>query len=535
VAETKIIAQSVEMLGDPGVRLAVDRQDAEAVVSSTQPTETSIVAQSVEVLGGPSVVPSVAVDRQDAEAVVSFTGTVETDIVAQSIEVLGGSAVQFSVDRQDAEAMLSFTSPVEAAIVAMGMSVLAREQAAGSVVPRPLNTLDMFVHNWESQYSVTSSFSTSVSYSPYTQAESRRSLQVRPTRTTTASWQLRGRAEIQRMQTFFRRSSGSFIQIPVYSDQIITYQESIAQPGGSEIFATVGNRRFFRGGRVVARFPDGTVKFDTLQSVNGTLTVESELDENWPADTVVYPLMDVQPILQPQIRMITAEVAEVSLQAEEAPGESKLLPTSGDFPGSAVSYDGYQVFEAEVDWTSPVEAGYIRPGQSTVVGRGNYVDVEGVRPVRTLDFAISGTRADVEPMLDWFEAARGRYRAFWFVDIDSSVDALTVAPGGTYIEFSKDVNSLVEFTGDFEYVGLVMLDGTHKVSRVGTWTEETGGYRAALQDAFGDVNLDEVQRIAPARLMRFATDEIDEMWDTAGVVTSNLSLREVINEEEVNL
>ena len=535
MAETKIVAQSVEALGDPGVRLGVDRQDAEAVVSTSAAVETKVVAQSIEVLAGPSVIPSLAVERQDSEALVSFTAPVETSIVAQSIEVLGGSAVTFSVDRQDSEAVLSFTNPTEAAIFEMGLSVLAREQATGSVVPRPLNTLDMFVHNWESQYQVTSSFSTSVSYSPYTQAESRRSLQVRPTRTTTASWQLRGRAEIQRMQTFFRRSSGSFIQIPVYSDQIITYQESVPQPSGSEIFASVGNRRFFKGGRVVARFPDGTVKFDEIQSVNGTLTVVSELDENWPADTVVYPLMDVQPLLQPQIRMVTAEVAEVSLQAEEAPGESKLLPTSADFPSSAVIYDGYPVFEAEVDWTSPVEAGYMRPGKLTAVGRGNYVDVEGVRPVRTLDFAISGTRADVEPMLDWFEAARGRYRAFWFVDIDSSVDALFVSPGGTYIEFSDAVNTIVEFTGDFEYVGLVMLDGTHKVSRVGTWTEESGGFRAALQDAFGDVNLDEVQRIAPARLMRFATDEIDEMWDTAGVVTSNLSLREVINEEEVNL
>jgi hypothetical protein len=340
------------------------------------------------------------------------------------------------------------------------------------------------------------------------------------------------------MQTFMRRSSGSFIQIPLYSDQIVTTAPNTAgqpAPVGATIYADAGNRRFFRGGRIAALLPDGTVEFATLQTANGTLQTADELDQAWPVDTVIYPLMDVQPLTEPDMRLVTAEVAEVTLRVIEAPGESKLLPTSADFPSSAVRYEGYPLFAFEADWTSPIENGYQRPSKASQVGRGQFVDVEGERPVRTLNFATVGVRADMEPMLDWFEAARGRYRAFWAVDIDSSVDALLVSPGGTYIEFSKEVNTYAEFIGDFTHVGVVLLDGTHMISRVGTWTEESGGYRAALTDALGDIALADVQRIAPARLMRFNTDETEEMWDTAGVVTSQVSLIEVINEEEVNL
>ena len=166
MAETKIVRQTVEALGDPGVRLGVDRQDAEVVASFTQPVQTNVYRQTIEVLSAESTAASLAVDRQDAEAVASFTATEQTNVYRQTIEVLGGAAVSFSVDRQDAEAVASFTNPTEAALFRMVSEVAAREQATGSVVPRPLNTTDLFVHNWVNAFALTSSFSTSVSYSP---------------------------------------------------------------------------------------------------------------------------------------------------------------------------------------------------------------------------------------------------------------------------------------------------------------------------------------------------------------------------------
>lgn len=536
MVETRLTKMSAEVLADEGLSGAVDRVDAQSAFQSSGATQINLAKFSLEVLAAPSATATGAVDRVDAQSAFQSTGSTEVHVVKFSMEVLGGAQLSGSVDRVDAQSAFQVDGASEVQLTRLVLEGLARESGSGSIVPQALNSTDFFLHNWEAQSEITSSWSTSISGSPYTQAESRRGLQVRPTRTMTCQWLITG-DQLRRLQLFMERSSGSFIQMPIYADQVETTGViPVSSPGaGSAIPCVVGDRRFFVGQRVAVVEPDETVNFYSLASV-GSASIQTVEDVaiEVAAGAKVFPLMDVQPILSPDVESVSNTVQVVRLAVEEAPGESKLLPQASFTPPSAPTYSGRAIWDIEPDWSSAVQNSFIRPGDSSAVGRASFVSALGERSVRTVSFAVSGTRADADKHRQWFDAMRGRLTSFWFIDLDNWRSIVSVDAAGGYIDFEKD-GTLAEFSQNYVAQGLLRKDGTYQVSTVSSITETAGAYRVTLDDPFGALTVADIDRLAPARLMRFDSDEMQEVWDTAGVYTSEVNLVEVINEEEHTL
>jgi hypothetical protein len=331
----------------------------------------------------------------------------------------------------------------------------------------------------------------------------------------------------------------SRFQMPIYMDQVeldVAYSNSDVT-----ILMDTSHGRFFPGARVaiVQLDPDHQPLSHTWHIIddmtNFSLTFTAALGVNVAAGSLVFPVMDCEIMLDVEADYLTARVPRLRMTVAEAPGASQLPPLKSDLPtGATVAHDGRPIWFEEPDWTTGVKKGRKRLGSSSDSGRAPFVNPEGDRSRQTHSYTLHGDRDIMWNVLEFFETRRGRLRSFWHIDQDQYMTALAIDAAGADVSI-RIIGDLTDMQEEFEAIGLVMEDGTVYVTDVSIIQEILTTFTISLvNDLPAGLDVNDVHRVARARLTRFAGDEFTEVWTHTGLMTCAVSFIECINEIDVS-
>lgn len=545
MVEVRISRESLEVLADEGLVGGVTRLDTQVAALSDVATGEVLVSRVViEVLRDEA--PTAGVTRLDTQvAALSDAATGEAQVSRVVIEVLAGPLVEAGVTRLDSQvAALSNANTGEVQVSRISGEALARQGSAGPVAPLALNQdAHIFLHNWVTKAQMKTSFRNSLAKSPDTGAESRRGLSIKPTRSLTLQWQVCDTTTLQdleRIEVFLRRLTNERFQVPIYMDQQIL--DAAYLTSDDTILLDTSEARLFPGQRVAIVQVDAcnqptSFSFHIIDTMtNASLTFDSTLGVTVPVGSYVFPMMDCEVALDVTAEYVTAQVPRVRLTVIEAPGASQLPPLKSDLPTGAEVYGEVgdverPIWFEEPDWSQGIKKGRKRQGKRDRGGRADFVSLEATRSVQTHDFTIHGDRSDMWKALEFFETRRGRLRTFWHIDQDQYMEVVDLDAGGTFVGVSV-IGDLDDFSEEFDFVGIVMNDGQIFVRKVVTIQEILTVFRLTMDQAIAlNLDVNNVNRVARARITRFVKDEFTERWDHTGHMEARISLIEALAED----
>jgi len=542
MVEVRASRLAQEVLADEGDVGGVTRVDVQVgAISDDDTGEVQCSRMTVEVLAQePDVASTTRVDVQVGALSDDDTGEVQCSRMA--VEVLGAPLAEAAATRVDVQVgALSDDDTGEVQCSRMSIECLARQGSAGPVTPLALvDDAHIFLHNWATKAEMRTSFRNSVKPSPDSGAESRRGLSVKPLRSMKLEWQVGDDLtleDLERVEVFLRRMTDQRFQVPIYMDQhelAASYSSS-----DSTIYLPTREARFFTGARigiVQLDFCNQPVSFSfhTISDMtNSQLDLDATLGVDVAAGSLVFPIMDCEVALDVDANYSTARVSTVKVTVVEAPGASQLPPLKSDTPtGAELAHDGRPIWFEEPDWTSGVIKGRDRQGRRNRQGRADFVNLEGDRSRQTHRFTISGNRTEMWNALEFFETRRGRLRSFWHIDQDQYLEALAIDAAGTDVSI-RAIGDLSDMQEEFDALGLVMEDGTQYVRDVSIIQEILTTFTIALNTNLpAGLDVNDVVRVARARLVRFTSDEFRETWTHTGLMTSSISVIEVLNESD---
>jgi len=549
MVQVRISRESVEVLADETNTAGVTRLDQQAAGLSDGTDEAQVSRVAIEVLG---VEPDVAgVTRLDTQALgLHDAGGGEAQVSRVAIEVLAGPDLEAAVTRLDTQAAGLSDAAGEVQVTRMAGEALARQGSAGPVSPLALvDDASIFLHNWASQAELKTSFRNALSPSPATGAESRRGLSAKPFRTQKLVWTICPQAtggatdldELERLEVYLRRITNDRFQVPIYKDQ--AELDAAYLTTDDTILLDTSVRRLFPGQRVAIVQTDfcnqiTSVTYHLIDTMtNASLTFVSTLGVAVAAGSYVFPMMDCEVLLEVQADYTTSRVPTISLTVAEAPGLSQLpvlksdTPTGADLYGEVGGIERPIWFE-EPDWSSGIKKGRKRQGARDRGGRADFVSLEATRSVQSHQMNLHGDRDTMWQALEFFETRRGRLRTFWHVDQDQYLEAVDLDAGGTFVGVSE-IGDLADFSEEMDYIGIVMNDGTVYVRKAVTIQQVLTVFRVTMDQVIGlNLDVNNVNRVARARVTRFAKDEFTEKWDHTGHMECSVSFIEALAEDD---
>ena len=545
VRASRVVA---EVLGDEGTVQAVNRVDAHVLALGDATAQVNVTRVVAEVLATEPLIP--ATSRVDASVLALGDAPAQVNVTRIVAEVLAGPDASASTSRVDASVLALGDGPAQVNVTRIVAECLARQGSAGPVTPLPLaDDAHIFLHNWATKARMTTSFRTDVTASPDSGAESRRGLNVKPFRTMDLEWTVcdstttsgvNSLEDLERLEVFLRRMTDQRFQVPIYMDQ----QELAASYVAADdtILVQTDEGRFFPGARVAIVQLDycnqpSSFAFYTIDDMeNDKLIFTTTLGVDTAAGSYVFPIMDCEVQLSVEANYLTARVPSVKMTVSEAPGASQLPPLKSDTPSGAEVFEDRPIWFEEPDWTRGITKGRDRQGSRSSEGRADFVSVEGDRSRQTHRFEINGTRETMWQALEFFETRRGRLRSFWHVDQDQYFDLVAIDAGGASVGISENTLDLADTQEEFDYIGLVMADGTVYVREVSSILAILTVYNVSLiTNLPAGLQVADVHRVARARLTRFVKDEFVETWTHTGYCTAGINIIEVLNETDYTI
>jgi hypothetical protein len=500
---------------------------AEAIVASHFPQLVRVSKQALEVAvnnGAANTAATLKVAALYAEAMFGVSSTAQ--VTKQALEVL--------VDNGAANPLATLRVPL------FHGEILAQR---GPTPPVPLTdpvALDFFVHNWAATVEMTTSYRTDIVPAQESMSEDRRALWSRPERVIRIRWLQSDPEFIEHLTATLRRIPNERLCIPLYQDQM----EVTASSGASDtIFGDTTNKRFFVGQRVAIVYlqSDGSrVASTDLRRIIYLTATSMQLDSATsnaiaPHTMLVFPTMDTEINLESSVAFITETVGETTLELTEVLGPSALPPLSRALPAGMLSYAGKPIWNFEHDWSHTFLTRYVREGQKTTQGRGQIINTQGERHRLLQEYKIGPyTREDFWPFVQFFDWCLGRAKSFWVIDQENNWTIETTSSGTIDITPTGDFD---EFNVEMGFIGIVMNDGTRIVRQVDDVEDLGSVYRLTLHapslpmlDYANDTRM-----ISRARISRFNTDELKEVWSTDGVADATTELIETLEEKDVIL
>lgn len=540
----RIHRHAVEVLAKAPITAQTNRQEAEvAVLDEAIAGPVRIHRHSLEVL---SKFPARAeVTRQEAEVAALDDGIASTArIHRHALEVLVAAAESAQINRQEIEVAFLDDSSGTVRIHRHALEVLGRA-GVPPIEPLPLPAgLDVFLHNYASVLEMETQYSTDITRARETAAEERRVLLQRPERQIRYDFLHEGIAEVDRLFVTLRRITNEKLPFPVLQDEVVL---GFSDTGQNKLNCDPRYRRFFDGGRVavytnvpVAKAHMATADIDVyvIRSVsNDGITVDRNLDQIYTdGDYRVVPYMDTDLVLEPEITQLTDDTARVGLVVNEDTGKNSLPPSFvGDTPDGWQMQLGYPIFEIEPNWAQGLQTRYRRYGQRAKFGRKTVSTPDGPRYLQEQIYQLLLDRQEFWQVLQFFDSRRGRADPFWEVDqeflwtvTDTDPTFIDVSPLGQFADFDSGFTS---------HAGIVLQDGTVYIREVNTIQEVGGSWRLTLAagNPLPTIDVSTIRRFSRARLKRFASDALREVWRTTDVAEVALTTIEVLGEGDVTV
>jgi hypothetical protein len=351
-----------------------------------------------------------------------------------------------------------------------------------------------------------------------------------------------------RMRAYLRRRGRSRNPSPLWCDETVTTDTA----GTTSIPCATTHRRFFTGQRVLIYRPAAAniwrvdantdqaeyAQIESLTATEITLTGASSLLYSYPAGARVVPLLDAEiPVAQAdeggaEFFMLTDEVATATITAEEVLGPSALPGEDSGNPTGFPTSGGYPILDTPPDWSSEQSVTVLRDGSVEDTGLTTHVWAQAEDPRH--GFALSFTSIGRERAYDlrrFFDSRRGRCLPFWLPSPQGHFRVEEIAGNGTV---------LVSMDSYFDFYSLgkmafVLRDGTLAVYTIDSHTTSDGRRRLVFTTSVSGFTAADVLRLVPLHFVRFASDTLEEEWDSTEAGRVTVSVIEIQAESEVDV
>lgn len=497
-----------------------------------------------EILGAAPTVG--AVTRQGVQVAFTSPGAnsaATAKVTRLTQEILAQTPPSAGVTRQGVQ--VAFTKPeansaATARVTRYGIEVLARTFIPMTEFAIPAN-FELFLHNWASRCTLEGSYRTDVTSAAESVAEERTGLIQKPYRALTVRWDIGGDDEANEMLVEMRRLVDETSVVPLYCDAVEL--TATASAGASTIYGDFSQGRWFRNGPVVIvrltpvsaggatrvesyEFGVISTRFDDRLVLDATIATTSKAGR-----TVVMPLMLTHPQVSLGFTMETSNVIQLDATFDEVYGPTALPPIASDIPGTFNIYAGLPILSTTPQWSSGIDVEFIREGEQSAEGRGRVVFQRGSRHRVAHNLTFEGDRADIWPLIQFFDSRQGRLQAFWFIDMENVFTVSLISGSFLYV---TPRGSLTDFQAETDYVGLIFSDGTSAVREAATIQLVAGSWRITLDDTLpAGYTADDIVSFGRARVCRMREDSLTEQWQTTNVCTLRIPVIELLAEGEV--
>lgn len=395
-------------------------------------------------------------------------------------------------------------------------------------------TLDFFLTDWVGDQEIETVWPSDVVSSFLTDSEERRSLTTKPRRKIIVTWKGMDRNVSSRILFQLLRSAEESIEIPLYADQA-----AVTGTAGAVVTCDTTNKRFYAGFKIVIVSPDlQTVERGTILSLTAAdITLTAALVASFGVNSLIFPIMDVLPVLGHSMRYETDELLTLEAAFKEIPGTTalpSLVPTFGDNPTGFPVISTFPVLNLPHNWSLAFSAGIGRTGANFNQGKGPDVQIAGLKPIMNFRLDLSPlTRAESFSFLEFFDSRRGRCLPFWIIPPHSAFRATQDIGPNVTIEALENLSDISDFVS---WVAVEELDGTIHIEALASVASLSATeWRLDPSTPFPAIPLAQVSRVSMGHLVRFSSDANSERWGSDGVGLFEVGVTELVNEATVEV
>jgi hypothetical protein len=541
MVDARIYKVGIEALAESPVRLGVTKQSVEVLsqFAATSDAPIRVYKCGIELLR--QTPPELGVTKQSVEILSQFAANdAQVSVQKLGIEILFQNKKVIQTTKQSVE-VLAQNVPNAAPInlSKLGIEVLFR---SGPLLTAPASLpsyWDVFANNWAQEISMETAYDTDISRASTTLTEDRRGLRDRPYRMINFRWTGMSRTEIDRLMIFLRKLTEAQFFVPLYQDITEVTQISPTGPTEYTIYCNPQRARFFANQRVAVvqldegMLPTATQIYEIDEVHTDRLIMKTLLTQQYePSTSVIFPCMDVEIILEPEVVWVTDQVGNVNLQAHEITATTALPPVWTGDPEDIQFYDGIPVFSWEPDWSTTPQITWKREGNILTKGRGIEPYLQGARYRALHHYTIREDRDVFWNYLKFFDSRRGRRLSFWHIDQENIWRVSNI--NGVFVEIFE-FGDFTEFQDDFDYVGIVTKTGEYYVRKVITIQDVLGVYRLTCDVALPTIAPTDVLRVSRARLSRYMKDAMTELWKGNEYVQIPVDVLELLAENNVEM
>lgn len=420
-------------------------------------------------------------------------------------------------------------------VTAHGIYVAGQERLSVDSSVITATELQFFLHNWIQQFLIRTAFLTDV-FQATTLAEERKSLLDRPDRDVTINLTGLKQIEVLQIEMALNHAAIEDTLWPLYPD--FTELTTEATSSQNDLVCDVTFRRFFPGAKVLLVQFESTgrevlqTEFGVIDKVKSDrITLVDSLTNTFALNSRVYPLFVARVQLDTFMQFPSDSTIDLQFTLSEVSGPSALARLTVDQPSSFTTrdLDGVPIFDLQRNWSQSITKRLRRTGTSTPTGRSVLTSVLGDRALSIYDLEyLKLNRADSWELLKFFDWARGRFRAFWFVSPETVFNFNAISQ--TSVSVVEDVPK-EDLRAFMEHVAIVMKDGTIYIREVATVITVAGNNIILWSDVIPVVLLADIDRVTFGNLVRFDQDAIEELWMANESIMTSLSLAELTNEK----
>jgi hypothetical protein len=373
-------------------------------------------------------------------------------------------------------------------------------------------------------------------------AEQRRSLAGRPTLGTEVTYQtMMSRDETIRLETMAFKQGVARYNAPIISDRArVTWWD------GSHMLTLEGEHKRFYGDRRIILFNMSTQAME-LRTITTLIPIGSGLinitvdtpPTIWPVGSsdrplIAFPTFEAAMSLDQGIDALTPHHVSGRWEATENPSTVSLPPA--EVPGAVTAgipthSDGLPILFWHPDWSRGATARFGRWGSYSRSGITRVPSVYGNRPRVSYTFTMRFMdRAVWSLFRQFWDSRAGRTFPFWILSPLGDYEFKGFTAGGIKVGLTGN-----EEDWQFRpYIGLERRgQADYQIRPIDSINRVSDGDVINVLDPL--TQWTDVRRVASARLVRFASDELEEQWMTDTIVDIPITVTEVTNEIEVDI
>lgn len=271
--------------------------------------------------------------------------------------------------------------------------------------------------------------------------------------------------------------------------------------------------------RLIVLCSDVAMELVQVDEVSGsTVNLIGALDNNWPSGSVVRPV--IHGLLSGDVRASRYRrgASAITVDVLAYPGGEP----PEDEGAASDTFNGYEVFTAEPNWSGAPVLDYLWPVEEVDFGIGRTAQFRPIaRPQQLDDAEFAGlSPSAVQAIEQFFLRHKGRRNAFYRPTTEKDFTLAATASTGSGF-FLHPGTSLADDMGAINFttypaaIEVVMVNGT-RIRRLVTGITSSGGNSRVDVNANWPTNLtaSNVARISWMPLVRFGSDELVTRWQT---------------------